>query len=193
MSVIRATVLRWSLFAALVTLAPAAAQAALITTVGHDITGLDLTLLLTPESAAAAGTTTLSYDVALRPDDSAEWQIVGFTVLRDWTEGAYAGSPAVAAPTGWAVDPTAHFVNWDVHTGDVRIAEGESLGGFAYTFFGDTPTDQLFRYLVSRDGGTPFQVLSNEVSLAPAVVIPEPRAALLVALPLAGLMYRHRA
>ncbi|HEX9592868.1 MAG TPA: hypothetical protein VGB12_05905 [bacterium] len=183
---------RWSLVAGLAILGAGGAQAALIATPGNDITGLNITLTLTPESDAEGGTTTLSYEVGLATDAAAEWLIVGFTVLRDWTEGPYTGSPAVGGPDGWAVGPTSHFVHWDVHTGAVEIGEDESLAGFTYTFFGESPTNQLFRYLVSKGGATPFQVLSNERTLAPAVVIPEPNAAMLVGLPLAGLLYRRR-
>ena len=192
MPIIRPQVLLWSLMTCLAMVGPKAAHAALITTAGNDITGLDITLAATPDTDTDTGTTTLSYDIALGTDPAAEWLIVGVTVLRDWTEGPYTGSPAVATPAGWAVDPSNHFVHWGAHTADVEIAEGESLGGFTYTFFGAPPTDQLFRYLVSKDGGTPFQVLSNEISVPPAAVVPEPAAAALIVLPVVGLLYRRR-
>jgi hypothetical protein len=94
MNLIRAAVFRWAVVSGVAIWLAGGAQAALITPFGNEIAGLEIALTMTPETDTAGGSTTLYYDVALAPDTAAEWLVVGFTVLRDWTEGPYTGSPA---------------------------------------------------------------------------------------------------
>jgi len=186
---------RGFLFCCLVTLGLAVswarcADAALMNTSGDVFTGVDITLAVSTETDAGAGTTTLSFEISLGADATADWQIVGFTVIREWEEGAF---HSTGSPTGWSVTAYDDFVNWKAHTAGSEISEATTLPGFTYTYFGDAPTGQFYRYLVSQDGGTPFQLISADVTaIPPAVVIPEPTAAALLALPLAAVLYRRR-
>jgi len=165
------------------------ADAALMTASGNDISSLAITLTLTESEDTVAGTTSLSYDVALGADGGV-WDIVGFGVVRARSEGAIMSADA---PAGWSGAGSAHFVNWHVGASASPLAEGDHLENFSYSYAGTAPSSQLFFYLVTKDGSTPFQVASNDIPLlAPAVVVPEPTAVALVALPLMGLLYRRR-
>ena len=84
------------------------------------------------------------------------------------------------------------FVHWKVHDAGSGIPEETTLPGFTYTYFGDAPAGQFYRYLVSKDGGTPLQLLSTDVTLLPSAIVPEPVSAALVVVPLAALFYRRR-
>jgi len=167
------------------------AEAALMTTSGEAFNGVDITLTRGTETDAAAGTTTLSYEISLGADAVADWQLIGFTVLRESGEGPF---QSTASPAGWAVTAFDDFVHWRAHTAGSEIPEGTTVAGITYTYFGDAPAGQFYRYLVRQNGHTPIQLLSADVtSLAPAVVIPEPTAAALLALPIAVALYRRRA
>jgi hypothetical protein len=166
------------------------AEAALMTTSGEAFTGVDITLAMSTATDAGAGTTTLSFEISLGADAAADWQIVGFTVIREWGEGAFHGT---GSPTGWSVTAYDDFVNWKAHTAGSEIPEETTVPAFTYAYFGDAPAGQFYRYLVSQDGGTPFQLISADVTaIPPAVVIPEPTAAALLVMPLAALLYRRR-
>jgi len=170
------------------------ADAALMTTSGETFTGVDISLTMGTETDVGAGTTTLAFEISLGADAAADWQIVGFTVIREPGEGTFQ-SPDPPPPGGWLVTLYGEdFVHWKAHTAGSEIPEGATLPDFTYTYFGDAPAGQFYRYLVSKDGGTPFQLLSTDVtSLPPAVVIPEPTAAALIFLPIAAVLYRRRA
>ena len=164
-------------------------EAALMATPGNDISGLDINLTALFASDATAGTTALQYEVSLGDDPGHVWQVIDFTVLRDWSEGPFAST---SSPAGWSVSPIDLFVNWQVFTPGSEIDEGQSLSGFDYTYYGVAPTDQFYRYVVTRDGGTPFQVLSTDVVFQPAAIVPEPGSALLLGGPLVWLVCRRR-
>ena len=166
------------------------AQAALITTSGTEFTDIAITLAMGTQTDAGAGTTTLSYEITLGADPAADWQIVGFTVLREPGEGPF---HSTASPDGWSVAAYDDFVHWKVHDAGSGIPEETTLPGFTYTYFGDAPAGQFYRYLVRKDGGTPLQLLSTDVTLLPSAIVPEPGSAALVVVPLATLLYRRRA
>ncbi len=145
----------------------------------HNIDTLSLTLALTIDTSIV-GETGLTYDLTLNADAAAEWTVVDFAIIRDWSEGAASGLSNTA---GWA-DPTTttgNFLDW---TGDAASAltEGETAS-FAYTVAGDVPVSQLFVYYVTKDGGVPFQVMDNTVPTlldSAQVIVPEPTALALV-------------
>lgn len=157
----------------------------------HNISNLSLSLALTVDSATA-GETGLTYDLTLDPDADATWTVVDFAIIRDWSEGAASN---LRTNTGWSHTATDHFLDW---TGDSTsaLAEGESAL-FGYTVAGGVPSSQLFVYYVTKDGGTPFQIIDSAVPtlLFPAQVVPEPTALALVggvALSLWGVRRRAR-
>jgi len=144
----------------------------------HDITGL--TLEVTLDATHPTGDTThLAYDVAVGDDGTATtWVVVGFAVVREWHEGAVVG--VAESPASWSGDLVASFADWT--TGGAEIGEGESLGGFGYTVGRSTVPSQMYVYRVSKDGGIPFQVLSNDLPVlaSSSAVVPEPASATLV-------------
>jgi hypothetical protein len=91
--------------------------------------------------------------------------VLGFTVLRQRAEGAVG---TTASPAGWSVATYGGFVSWDLRPGHAELNEEASIGGFSYAYAGAPPEDQLFRYLVRRNGGDPFQVLSRDFVVPPA-------------------------
>ena len=142
----------------------------------HDITGLtiDLTLDATHPNPE---TTHLAYDVALGDDGTATtWAVVGFAVIRAWNEGAVVGSPESPAEWGGAV--TDHFADWT--TGGAGIGEGDHLGGFGYTVARSTVPSQMYLYWVTKDGATPFQVISSNLPVVAGAAVPEPASAALM-------------
>ncbi|RMF88429.1 MAG: hypothetical protein D6739_00110 [Nitrospirae bacterium] len=155
--------------------------------VDHDITGLAIDLTLTVDHPAA-GATRLAYEVALGDDGSPTvWRLVGFTVVRGWDEAA---ASEVATPSGWSAAATAHFLDWS--TAGAGLAEGERLGGFAYTVAQGTVPQQTFLYFVSKDGATPFPVVSSDAArLNPPAAVPEPASGALLLLPLGALLRRR--
>jgi len=168
----------------------ATAQAALMGANGQHIAGLEIVLSMATATDAAAGTTTAQYRVELGDDPAADWALLGFLVLRDVSEGPLA---AVASPPGWSVSAYGPFVDWESFTNASEIGEGESLAGFTYTYFGDPPDGQFYHYVVTKDGGKPFRVVSRDTPVAtPAAVIPEPTSLLLVAAPFMGFIGLRR-
>jgi hypothetical protein len=167
----------------------ATAQAALMGANGQHIAGLEITLTLATATDAAAGTTTTAYQVALGDDPGAEWAVLSFLVLRDVSEGPLA---AVGSPPGWSVTPYGPFVDWESFATGSEIGEGEALAGFAYTYFGSSPSDQFYHYLVTKDGGNPFRVVSKDLPAVVPAALPEPTSLLLVGLPLMGVMAWRR-
>ena len=165
-----------------------AARASIITTSGNDISGLDLSLTVLFSTDAGAGTTSLQYEVSLGDDPGAVWQVIGFSVLRDWSEGPFVST---SSPAGWSVATTDHFVDWQVFTAGSEIDEGQSLSGFDYAYYGVKPIGQFYRYVVTRDGGGPFQVLSDEALFRPAAVVPEPASLVLLGAPILWLVARR--
>ncbi len=158
--------------------------------VDHDITGLaiDLTLDATHPTAE---TTHLAYDVALGDDASATvWAIVGFSVIRGWSEGAVVG--AVESPDGWDGVVAAHFGDWAA--AGPGIGEGDHLGGFGYTVARSSAPSQLYVYFVTKDGGDAFPVLSSDLPVLAGseVTVPEPASAALLLTAIGPLFLRRR-
>jgi len=144
----------------------------------HDITGL--TIDVTLDTTHPTGDTThLAYDVAVGDDSTVTtWAVVEFAVIREWHEGAVVG--AAESPALWSGDLLASFADWT--TGGAGIGEGESLGGFGYTVARSTVPSQMYIYRVSKDGGIPFQVISNDLPVlaSSGAAVPEPASATLV-------------
>jgi hypothetical protein len=168
----------------------ATAQADLMGANGQHIAGLAITLSMATGADTAVGTTTAQYRVALGNDPAADWTLLGFLVLREWSEGHLA---EIGSPSGWSVNSYGPFVGWESFTKGSELGEGQTLAGFTYTYFGDPPERQFYHYVVSRDGGNPFWVVSRDTPLArPAAVMPEPTSVLLTAAPLVALMALRR-
>jgi len=147
----------------------------------HPLPGLDrkpdLALTLTVAADPAEGRTTLTYEIALGEAPGIEWEILGFSVWRDRGEGTVT---AFGAPDGWSASLSPRFLDWEVVDEGASLAEGVVLGGFTYTQDGDLPRQWLYRYLVRRNGGKPFRVVSREPPTRVAVAVPEPTGALLI-------------
>lgn len=158
--------------------------------VDHDITGLAIDLTL--DATHPTGETThLAYDIALGDDATATaWAIVGFSVIRAWSEGAVVG--AVASPGGWDGVVAVHFGDWA--TAGPGIGEGDHLGGFGYTVAGGSVPSQLYVYFVTKNGGDAFPVLSSDLPVLAGseVVVPEPASAALLLTAIAPLLLRRR-
>jgi len=155
----------------------------------HNIDNLSLNLTRTVDTSTP-GQTSLAYDLTLNEDASATWTVVDFAISRDWSEGAASG---LTNDMGWDGGASSHFIDW---TGDAATAlsEGNSAT-FGYTVDGAAPTDQLFIYYVTKDGGSPFQVISSDrATFLPAeVVVPEPSALALVGIAVLALWRRRAA
>ena len=156
----------------------------------HNIDNLSLDLALTVDTSTP-GQTSLAYDLTLNADATATWTVVDFAISRDWSEGAASG---LTNDMGWGGGASSHFIDW-TGDADTALSEGNSAS-FGYTVDG-SPTDQLFIYYVTKDGGSPFQVISSDVptvTLVPAeVVVPEPSALALVGITVLALWRRRAA
>jgi len=135
-----------------------------------------LSLELTIDSATT-GETGLTYNLALNDDPTATWTVVDFAIIRDWSEGAASN---LVMPADWSGSVSDHFIDW---SGDATSALTEGgTKSFGYTVAGGVPSTQLFVYYVTKNGGTPFQVIDSAVPLLSSaqVVVPEPTAFALV-------------
>ncbi|RMF87637.1 MAG: PEP-CTERM sorting domain-containing protein [Nitrospirae bacterium] len=150
----------------------------------HDVSTLPLTLSL-QVGATTGGETPLAYEISLGEDATADWTVVSFTVIRDWDEGA-ASNPT--APTGWSLSvDQPHFLGWDADPG-AALTEGQAAT-FGYTVADPPPQDQLFLYYVTKDGGTPFPVVSGDVTVLPPAETPVPEPASAALLGIAALTF----
>jgi len=146
--------------------------------VDHDITGLTIDVVLNT-THPTGDITHLAYEVAIGDDGTpTTWAVVEFAVIREWHEGAVMGG--AESPASWSGDVLASFADWT--TGGAGIGEGESLGGFGYTVARSTVPSQMYIYRVSKDGGIPFQVISNSLPVlaSSGTTVPEPASATLV-------------
>jgi len=160
----------------------------------HNIDNLSLSLALTVDESVS-GQTTRTYDLTLNADASAEWTVVDFAIIRDWSEGTVSG---LTMPDDWSGSDDDHFIDW---TGSAASAlhEGDSAT-FGYTITGGQPSSQLFVYYVTKnDAEDVFPVISSDafssfemVTPASEVVVPEPTAFALVGVAILGLWRRRR-